>query len=87
MSSQHERLWSITRKLPQDYEPYGTTERNGPDCSRGCRFARPLQDTPEEQLSMDWLVCTNHKSHRVGLLTFEHQAGEGCFEPCPKEEP
>jgi hypothetical protein len=30
--------------------------------------------------SLDWGVCGNPRSHRAGLLTFEHQ-GCGEFEP------
>ncbi len=75
----HEQLWEICRKLPQDYAPYGTTDREsgpdgwGADCSCGCRFYILLPG----HLGFDWGVCTNPKSHRVGLLTFEHQ---GCFQ-------
>jgi hypothetical protein len=29
---------------------------------------------------MDWGVCTNPRGPRKGLLTWEHQAGYGCFE-------
>jgi hypothetical protein len=28
----------------------------------------------------DWGVCVNVRSQRVGLLTFEHQAGHQCWE-------
>ena len=74
---EHKRLLLIMPKLPGDYDPWGKTERwkdpkkAYPDCSSGCRFARWL----EGDLGADWCVCTNPKSHRVGLLTFEHQ---GC---------
>ena len=33
----HERLWQIVRRLNTDYEPFGKAEREGPDCSAGCR--------------------------------------------------
>jgi len=33
------------------------------------------------ELGHDWVVCTNIKSARFGKLTFEHQAGVGCYEP------
>jgi hypothetical protein len=36
-----------------------------------------LADTREANISLDWGVCVNPKSHRCGLLTFEHQ---GCPE-------
>ena len=34
----HEKLWQIVRRLNTDYEPFGKAEREGPDCSGGCRF-------------------------------------------------
>lgn len=69
----HEQLLKIARKDPRDYEPYGSAERDSGDCSSGCRHAVKL----EGELGYDWVVCTNPASHRVGLLTFEHQ---GCSE-------
>ena len=66
----HNLLWSVVEKHHQDYEPYGTTLREGSDCSCGCMWFLPLKCLPH-----DWGVCTNKKSHRVGRLTFEHQ---GC---------
>jgi len=67
-----------------DYTPYGNEERWAdenkayPDCSGGCKWFYKLQDPNEKALiSCDWGVCANPKSHRCGLLTFEHQ---GCFE-------
>jgi hypothetical protein len=45
------------------------------DCSAGCRHYLVLADVGEQRLSMDWGICTNQRSHRCGLLTFEHQ---GC---------
>lgn len=79
-ADEHKRLLTLVKRFPQDYEPYGQTERDGFDCSSGCKHARWLKDTPTDALSMDWCVCTNPNSHRVGLLTFEHQAGAACFE-------
>jgi len=69
----HEHLWSIVKKLPSDFEPYGqrTNEKRGGDCSCGCvHFA--VLDGPR---GADWGVCTNAQSPRMGLLTFEHM---GC---------
>lgn len=66
----HNLFWSVVEKVPQDYEPYGTTLREGSDCSCGCIWFLPLKCLPN-----DWGVCTNKRSHRVGKLTFEHQ---GC---------
>jgi hypothetical protein len=43
----------------------------GPDCSCGCLHLRSLED------HSDWGVCSNPRSPRAGLLTFEHQ---GCHE-------
>jgi hypothetical protein len=78
---EHRRLLKLVPQLPGDYDPWGKVERwkdphrPYPDCSNDCRFARWLEDRDGMHLSMDWCVCTNPKSHRVGLLTFEHQ---GC---------
>jgi hypothetical protein len=82
---EHTRLWSITVKHPQDYEPWGTVDRESTrflaDCSSGCVYFRPL----DGGLGGDWGVCTNPDSHRAGLLTFEHQgcanALEGDYDP------
>jgi len=74
----HSHLLAVMIRLPGDYEPYGYRKRDpGPDtwyadCSAGCRWYVPL----EGELKYDWGVCTNPRSHRCGLLTFEHQ---GCL--------
>jgi hypothetical protein len=72
-------LWSIVKILPTDYADYGgeverwqDANKAYPDCSSGCRHFWALD--------ADWGVCKNPKSPRGGLLTFEHQAGEGCWE-------
>ena len=72
-------LWKIVKVLPTDYSDYGgqverwvDTNKSYPDCSSGCIHFRKLDD--------DWGVYTNEKGPRAGLLTFEHQAGEGCWE-------
>jgi hypothetical protein len=63
-SSEH--LWQILVKLPTDYEPYGQLEReNFRDCSCGCRWYREMAG----RAGLDWGVCTNPTSPRVGLLT------------------
>lgn len=84
MTVSHDELLLIARKLPTDYADYGGEVRRWedpgtayPDCSMGCRFAAWLKG----QLGMDWCVCANPNSPRGGLLTFEHQAGRGCFVP------
>jgi len=72
----YEKLWKIVRRLDTDYEPYGKTERDGSDCSCGCRhFVKLAGD-----VGHDWGVCGNAGSPRAGLLTFEHQ-GCAAFEP------
>jgi hypothetical protein len=71
VADEHARLFELVLRVPHDYEPYGTAERDGPDCSAGCKYARKLAG----KLGFDWVACTNPSSHRVGLLTFEHQ---GC---------
>jgi hypothetical protein len=75
---EHQRLVKLMPRRPKDYDPWGRVERWSdpgrayPDCSCDCKFARWL-DGP---LGSDWCVCTNPNSHRVGLLTFEHQGCE-----------
>jgi hypothetical protein len=79
----HEQLVRALKTLPGDYKPWGDVEREDPnapggwwaDCSSGCRHYLVLADVGDEHISMDWGVCINPKSHRYGLLTFEHQ---GC---------
>ena len=70
--------------LPTDYDTYGgqvvrwaDPEVDYPDCSGGCRFFVPLAD----EFRYDWGVCVEQGAPRSGLLTWEHQAGFGCFEP------
>jgi hypothetical protein len=75
MPSHHDKLWSACPHLQADYLPYGQALRGGPDCSGGCKFYYVLADRDEEEISMDWGICANPKSHRCGRLTFEHQ---GC---------
>ncbi len=83
----HEILLSITKRLPTDYSDYGGTverwehpEEFYPDCSSGCRHYRRLVSKQKMFEDADWGVCTNPRSPRAGLLTFEHQAGHGCYE-------
>ncbi len=73
----HKRFLTIVKNLPQDYEPYGVADRDGGDCSSGCDHYVPVYNEDDIGPDMDWGVCTNAKSHRAGLLTFEHQ---GCGE-------
>ena len=79
----HYHLFTILKKLPSDYSDYGGNikrwekeNESYPDCSCGCKHFVPL----EGSLGYDWGVCANPNSPRVGLLTWEHQAGYECFE-------
>jgi hypothetical protein len=78
----HEILWRACQKLPGDYSPYGEAERVSNDCSCGCIHYYLLGARDGQPLGLDWGACANPKSHRCGLLTFEHQ---GCpaFESLP----
>lgn len=80
-------LWQALKILPTDYSDYGgSIERwsdpteNYPDCSSRCRHFRRLISEHGQVEDADWGVCTNIRSQRVGLLTFEHQAGHQCWE-------
>jgi hypothetical protein len=73
--------------LPTDYSDYGGNVRRWadanlpyPDCSNGCRWYRRLHSRFESVEDADWGVCTNPDAPRAGLLTFEHQAGLGCWQ-------
>jgi hypothetical protein len=74
-----ENLTKVLKILPTDYEEYGgkvkrwqMADKDYPDCSYGCKYFVPIDS--------DWGVCSNPKSPRAGLLTWEHQAGFECFE-------
>jgi hypothetical protein len=76
-------LAECLKVLPTDYSDYGGEVKRWeddrlsyPDCSGGCRFFVPL----EGSLGHDWGVCAKEGAPRAGLLTWEHQAGFGCFE-------
>lgn len=76
-------LFEVLKVLPTDYTDYGgKVERWAdesvayPDCSAGCRFFLQLAHPH----GSDWGVCTKKDAPRAGLLTWEHQAGLGCFE-------
>jgi hypothetical protein len=77
----HEQLWHVCQPKADDYEPYGKSKRLKAttilsDCSGGCKWYHMLIGPA----SLDWGVCGNLRSHRAGLLTFEHQG-------CPEFEP
>lgn len=67
----HQRLLDVVMHLPEDYKPFGQVEYEQGDCSCGCKWFVEL----EGDAGADWGVCTSPRSHRMGLLTFEHQ---GC---------
>ena len=84
-------LWQVVKILPTDYTDYGgeverwqDPDRVYPDCSSGCRWWRPLYSELQRGADGDWGVCANTDSPRAGLLTFEHQTGEGCWECEPE---
>jgi hypothetical protein len=83
----HKALWAACRVLPGDYSDYGgevdrwaDEEGDYPDCAGGCRWWVQLFNGDKAQTldgsDADWGVCTNSRSHRTGLLTWEHQ---GCL--------
>lgn len=84
----HKDLLKVMKVLPTDYSPWGTVERwqddnkAYPDCSCGCKYFVPL----ENNLGMDWGVCSKPDSPRSGLLTFEHQTGFECYEEDEEDE-
>lgn len=71
----HDALWIICEEHPEDFKPYGARERDGDDCSCGCKWFYKLAAKDNEDLGQDWGVCTSPVSHRTGMLTYEHQ---GC---------
>jgi hypothetical protein len=91
--TESERLWSILPVLPTDYSDFGgevvrwaDPSLLSNDCSQSCKWARFIEDGEEGDPSLDWLVCTSPTGPRRGLLTFEHMAGEGCWEMDPVSE-
>ena len=70
----HEQLQAVVIRSEEDYGSLASRDHDqpyNPQCSEGCWFYHTL----EGLRGMDWGVCGNPKSHRAGLLTFEHQ---GC---------
>jgi hypothetical protein len=93
MNIQKNSKWDSLKRLPTDYIDYGgNIERwklidlDYPDCSSGCKWFAPLYDQANDSRDCDWGVCTNPKSPRAGLLTWEHQAGFQCFEHNEEED-
>ena len=77
----HKRLWQVCRDQADYIAGRDTDNHEKPDCSSGCRYFFPL----EGKHGMDWGVCTEPRSPRAGLLTFEHM---GCpfYEASPDED-
>lgn len=80
-------LLDACKLLDTDYIDYGgkisrwaDSNRDYMDCSCGCKYFIPLYNEKDHDADLDFGVCINKKSKRYGLLTFEHQAGYGCFE-------
>ena len=91
MTTTADPLWQVVRVLPTDYSDYGggvmrwqDPGRAYADCSSGCQWWRPLWDEYHRGPDGDWGVCANPDSPRSGLLTFEHQAGDACWESEPE---
>jgi len=91
MNQPRDPLWQVVMILPTDYSDYGGNvtrwrDSNGhyPDCASSCRYFRRLYSEHSRTEDADWGVCTNLDSPRAGLLTFEHQAGDGCWECEPE---
>lgn len=85
--SENLQLLELCKVLDTDYVKYGgkITRWLDPDvdyndCGSGCKYFIPLYNEADKGSDLDFGVCTNKKSKRCGLLTFERQAGFGCFE-------
>jgi hypothetical protein len=87
MKKDQDPKWEVLKIFPTDYVDYGgAIERwkfidlDYPDCSSGCKWFIQLYNEEYDSADGDWGVCTNPRSPRAGLLTWEHQAGFKCFE-------
>ena len=86
-SNEDFNLLNICKILDTDYQDYGgkisrwiDPDSDYNDCSGGCKHFVPLYNEKHRDADLNYGVCVNKKSKRCGLLTFEHQAGYGCFE-------
>jgi len=86
MAKRKNDLLELCKKLDSDYIEYGgkitrwfDPDYNYADCSCGCKYFIPLHNEQNKGADFDFGVCTNPKSKRCGLLTYEYQAGYGCF--------
>jgi hypothetical protein len=68
----HLQLWAVCRAQTSYRDGTDTKNHERPDCSSGCKHFHKLQGRE----GSDWGVCTEPKSPRAGLLTFEHM---GCL--------
>jgi hypothetical protein len=91
MNQPRDPLWQVVQILPTDYSDYGgevarwaNPTLRYPDCASGCRYFRRLYNEYSRTEDADWGVCVNPDSPRAGFLTWEHQAGEGCWECEPE---
>lgn len=76
---QHKRLWEVCQDQADYLAGRDTEDHTKPDCSSGCRYFHKLSGDH----GADWGVCTEPRSPRAGLLTFEHM---GCqFYEKPKK--
>ena len=80
-------LLDLCKVLDTDYVEYGgkilrynDSDYQYSDCGSGCKYFIPLYNEKHRDADFDYGVCVNKKSRRCGLLTFERQAGFGCFE-------
>ncbi len=62
-----------------DVPRYLEARSSDSDCASGCRWFRAL-DGLDPRIAEEWGLCTSPRSPRRGLLTWQHQAGQGCFE-------
>jgi hypothetical protein len=68
----HLQLWKVCREQEAYRAGTDTDHHDKPDCSSGCCHFHVL----EGDVGMDWGVCTEPRSPRAGLLTFEHMGCE-----------
>jgi hypothetical protein len=89
-SEKRKLLFEACKPLHSDYLEFGgkikrfvDPDYDYLDCSCGCIYFQRLHDSENNDYDLDFGVCLNKKSNRQGLLTFEHQAGYGCFQAEP----
>ena len=85
MNNQDDK-WKVVKILATDYSDYGGDvtrwqdgDKDYPDCSSNCKHWVPLYNAKHNGADGDWGVCVSEQGPRGGLLTWEHQAGDGCF--------